>query len=73
MPYEVRTHVNPHGGLKPILHTGGNGGSGGVRTHVNPHGGLKRNVVLNKTTIAGVRTHVNPHGGLKLYGCDEKI
>jgi len=41
----VRTHVNPHGGLKQttwcvmtthIL----------VRTHVNPHGGLKQSPAL---------------------------
>jgi len=61
---EVRTHVNPHGGLKRysrrfvmLLVK--------VRTHVNPHGGLKLGS-SNVTYYRGyVRTHVNPHGGLK--------
>jgi len=38
---KVRTHVNPHGGLKQDRLSGIDRG-GGVRTHVNPHGGLKR-------------------------------
>jgi len=36
----VRTHVNPHGGLK-LLSRMPPAYPPSVRTHVNPHGGLK--------------------------------
>jgi len=37
----VRTHVNPHGGLKPQEIRSQDIDHCRVRTHVNPHGGLK--------------------------------
>ena len=61
----VRTHVNPHGGLKQRIWRA-NAGRVGVRTHVNPHGGLKPLHKAREGRRPRVRTHVNPHGGLKL-------
>jgi len=37
----VRTHVNPHGGLKLLYDQTKQNTLIHVRTHVNPHGGLK--------------------------------
>ena len=62
----VRTHVNPHGGLKHPSCRILSSFVTTVRTHVNPHGGLKpRHVSSCRSRRWQVRTHVNPHGGLK--------
>jgi len=46
----VRTHVNPHGGLKLSKKTD-RARERNVRTHVNPHGGLKQSLPPYLTSV----------------------